>query len=104
MASRVAQTKNVDLHILEVFFECLVLCHHLNMLIVQLKLCHRVCGVYVVFLYSEIIDLLSRNIASSISFRLYFYFLSSILLLNVLIIHDIVQVSFNLSACGVLKY
>ena len=60
------------------------------MLIVQLKLSHRINRVDGILLHCEVVHLLRYDIALPISLRLNLDLLSSVLFLNILIIHDIV--------------
>ena len=103
LARGISQTENIDLHVLQVLVECLVHGQHLDMLVVKFEFGHGVDRVHRVLLHSKLINLLRDNIAFPIRLRLNLHLLSSILLLDILIIHDIVQVSVNLGIGGVLK-
>ena len=103
LARGISQTKNIDLHVLQILVKCLVHGQHLDMLVVKFEFCHGVDRVHRILLHSKLINLLRYNIAFPIGLRLNLHLLSSILLLNILIIHDIVQVSVNLGIGRVLK-
>ena len=63
LARWVTYAEDVDLHELEIVVKRLVLCEHLDVLVVQLELGHGVDGIDRVFLHRIVVHLLSYYVA-----------------------------------------